>query len=206
MPNIQLKHLLRLAATLSIIILSNPSYTEPKNDLKRELDLSLFMLGNFLDESPEYAHLGLATDLNSKDAVGLEFITWKYSAPLGIPYGSNLGNPDEYYPGNIRDIGIGMTYKRVLVKGLFAKFHATPLLQTYTDLEGNRLQQGFQLFTVARLGYRWTLARDRIYIEPSFAATSWPIRTNVPASFKTLDNQWPDYFLFEPGLNIGFRF
>lgn len=197
---------LMVLASLPLLNLINPVHAEWEDDVVCEIDLSLFMLGNFLEDSPEYAHLGFAVELDSKNAIGLEFITWKYTAPLGIPYGPSLGDADENYPGYVRDVGLGLTYKRYITKGLFTKFHATPLLQTYTDADGDRIQQGFQLFVAARVGYRWTFANERFYVEPSIAATSWPIRTNVPDEFAEADDKWPGYFLFEPGLNVGFRF
>ena len=47
---------------------------------------------------------------------------------------------------------------------------------------------------------------DRLFLEPSVAFNFWPVSTNVPAAFEEQDDRWPSYFLFEPGLNVGFTF
>jgi len=191
-----------LVLVISLFICAVVNAAEPKY----QLNASLFMLANLTDDSPEYGHLDLGFSLGERRYLGVEFITWTYSAPLGIPYGDDMGNPDEDYPGSARGLGAGITYQQFFGTSWFAKVHATPLLQTYTDLDGQYLQQGFQLFVAARAGYRWTWFNDKIFLEPSIAVTSWPINTNLPTSFLVQEDKWSNYFLFEPGLNIGFRF
>ncbi len=171
-----------------------------------QANTSAFALANFTDDSPQYLQLELSRRLGSKDYIGVEFITWRYPAPLGIPYGPSFGDPAEDYPGTVRDIGVGLTWQHFYRKGFFTKVHAMPMMQRYSDTENNHLQTGWQLFSTARVGYHFSWADDRFFIEPSVAATSWPIRTNVPETFAALDAKWPGYFLFEPGLNIGMRF
>ena len=48
--------------------------------------------------------------------------------------------------------------------------------------------------------------KEELFIEPSVAFTHWPINTNMPESFAKLEERWPNYFLFEPGLHIGYNF
>ncbi len=57
-----------------------------------------------------------------------------------------------------------------------------------------------------RLGYHLELFKKRFYVEPFVAFNYWPINTNLPESFAKMENKWPDYFLFEPGLNFGIKF
>ncbi len=47
---------------------------------------------------------------------------------------------------------------------------------------------------------------DHWFVEPSVAATAWPLNTNVPPAFAPADKEWNRYFLFEPGLHFGRRF
>lgn len=61
----------------------------------------------------------------------------------------------------------------------------------------------FQLFTTLRAGYQLNMFGNRWFIEPSVAATAWPINTNVPADFAALDRKWNGYFLFEPAYTSG---
>nr|MBA2556074.1 hypothetical protein [Chloroflexota bacterium] len=126
--------------------------------------------------------------------------------PLGIPFGPSYGSAAEGYPGSVREYGVGVAYQRFLWKGLYSAAHALPLVQEYRDTEGERIQRGFQLFLTARAGYRVGLFKDRYFLEPSIAATHWPINTNVPDSFAALESRWPNHFLLEPGLHFGVRF
>ncbi|MEP4545553.1 MAG: hypothetical protein ABJ000_05180 [Saccharospirillum sp.] len=201
---------LSLATYVTIVLISAALVclqpTAIAKGFDNEVNISLFTLANFTDDSPEYGHLELSRKLNDHQYLGLEFITWTYEAPLGIPYGDSFGDTSENYPGRVRDLGIGLTFKHFFTHRLFVKLHATPLVQFYTDEAGELIQQGFQLFTAARLGYNWSWSQDRFFIEPSIAATSWPVRTHVPDAFEARDDQWPRYFLFEPGLNLGVRF
>ncbi|MEX2591730.1 MAG: hypothetical protein WD426_03075 [Anditalea sp.] len=79
-------------------------------------------------------------------------------------------------------------------------------LQKYVDKDNLKIQNGYQLFMTYRLGYHFELLKNRLFIEPSVAITHWPINTNVPESFAKLESQWPNYFLFEPGLHFGIKF
>ncbi|MDQ3388515.1 MAG: hypothetical protein M3483_03320 [Gemmatimonadota bacterium] len=167
---------------------------------------SLFVLGNLLPEPPDFFQLNYGYRLTPRDALSVEVITWKYHAPLGIPYGPSYESPDERYAGSVREFGIGLAYQRLLWKGLYSSAHALPLVQRYSNEEGERIQNGFQLFLTARLGYQVSLFSGRWFLEPSVAATAWPINTNVPDAFAAAESKWPRYFLFEPGLHFGRRF
>ncbi len=57
-----------------------------------------------------------------------------------------------------------------------------------------------------RFGYHLDFYSKRFFIDPSIAITNWPINTNVPKSFAAIEKKWPNYFLFEPGLHVGFNF
>lgn len=164
------------------------------------------MLANALPDPPAFYQLTYGYRLSRTDAVSLEAITWRYTAPLGIPYGSSKDAPEEEYPGSVRSFGVGVAYQHLIWRGFYTSVHALPLLQRYADEEGKHLQSGFQLFTTLRAGYQLQFRSDRWFLEPSVAATAWPINTNVPESFAARDRKWNKYFLFEPGLHFGWRF
>lgn len=167
---------------------------------------SAFLLGNFSKPSPSFFQLNYGYRLTRRSLISLEAITWKYQEPLGIPYGPSKFTEAEEYPGEVRSIGVGVAYQQLLWRGLYVAGHALPLHQRYTDRNGAKLGNGFQLFTTLRAGYQVNVRRERWFIEPSIAATAWPINTNVPAAFAALDRKWNRYFLFEPGLHFGIRF
>ena len=169
---------------------------------------SAFILINLVPDQqnpPGFFQLNFGYWFTQKDVISVEAITWKYNAPLGIPYGDSFDNPDESYPGYVRSFGIGMAYQRYLWKKMYVAGHALPLLQQYNH-ENDKAMNGFQLFLTLRLGYHISLFKDHFFIEPSVAFTHWPVNTNVPDDFAQKESQWPDYFLFEPGLHCGFKF
>ncbi|MDZ7719898.1 MAG: hypothetical protein U5K72_13860 [Balneolaceae bacterium] len=169
---------------------------------------SAFVLVNAIPDQanpPNFYQLNVGYWLTPKDVISVEAITWKYHAPLGIPFGPNYGSSDESYTGHIREFGLGIAYQRFILKGFYSGTHATPMLQIYVNSENEKIQNGFQLFLTQRFGYHFKI-KNRFFIEPSIAFTHWPINTNVPESFREVENKWPNYFLFEPGLHFGVKF
>jgi len=166
------------------------------------------MLYNFVDtpEPPSFYQLNFGYRITAKDILIVEAITWKYYAPLGIPYGPSYGDSSVNFPGYVRDFGVGLAYQRFFWKGLYSTLHVTPFVQQYFNPDKEKIQTGFQLFTTLRLGYHIKLFKNRLFVEPSAACTYWPINTNMPDSFAVQENIWPNYFLFEPGLHVGFNF
>jgi hypothetical protein len=170
---------------------------------------SLFMLGNFIPDDPnppDFVQLNFGYRITPKNVVSLEAKTWKYAWPLGIPYGESRTDPEEKYPGDVRSFGIGLVYQYFFWKGAYASIDAMNTLQQYTDEDNKHIQNGYQLFMTYRLGYHFQFFNNRFFLEPSVSITHWPINTNVPGSFAILEDKWPNYFLFEPGLHFGVKF
>jgi hypothetical protein len=156
--------------------------------------------------APDFGQLNFGYRISPKDVISLEAKTWKYAWPLGIPWGDSKTAPEEKYPGYAREFGIGIVYQRFLWKGAFASIDAGNMLVKYMDENNKHIQNGYTLFMTYRLGYHLQFFKNRFFIEPSLSLTHWPIRTNVPESFATLENKWANYFLPEPGLHFGFKF
>jgi hypothetical protein len=167
---------------------------------------SLFMLANFSQNPPDFYQLNFGYRLTPKDVVSIEAITWTYKAPLGIPYGPSYTAEGENYPGSVKSVGLALAYQRFLWKNFYTAVHAASFLQTYRNAQKEKIQNGYQLFCTFRLGYHLPLFKNRFFIEPNIAATTWPVNTNMPESFKKMENKWPKYFLFEPGLHFGMKF
>ena len=167
---------------------------------------SAFVLGNLAPDPPSFYQLNFGYRITPKDVLSIEAITWRYDAPLGIPYGPSFDAKSEKYPGSIREYGIGLVYQRFLWKNLYTSLQTIPFTRIYRDESDNFIQRGFQLFMTFRLGYHIQLFKNRFFIEPSVAATCWPVSTNVPEGFAEKDSKWPNYFLFEPGMHVGVKF
>ncbi|WP_367388083.1 hypothetical protein [Lewinella sp. LCG006] len=174
---------------------------------KHFIGSTLFVLATpILSPSPEYFQLNFGCVLSPKDVVSIEAITWAYRGPLGRPYGPDYENENSNFPGKVKALGLGLAYKRFLWKGVYGQVHATAFRQNFLDEQGDKIQSGFQLFNTLRFGYHFRLFKNRLFLEPSIAATSWPINTNLPDSFQVEEDKWNKYFLFEPGLHFGVNF
>jgi hypothetical protein len=174
-----------------------------KQDINRRHSIgsSLFLLGNFLPGDPVYyGQLNYGYQLTRRDFILVEAKTWTYYEPLGT-YGSS----EEFYPGKVRAYGVGLGYQRFLWKNAYTSVVATPFLQQFYDTDNKEIQKGFQLYLVASLGYRFEFFKKRLFVEPAFALTYWPVNTNLPASFAEIESGKPKY-KFEPRANFGFRF
>ena len=147
-------------------------------------------------------HVGY--QLTPKDKIGIKVATWKMFAPMGMPILEQIKKDEKnFYPGRLRESGIGVTYQRILWKGLFATVEILPQLKTYLDQNNNEIGNGFKLYTTYHLGYHIPLFKNRMYIEPQIHCNYWPIDTNTPQSFKEYDDKGNNYILFEPNVYIG---
>lgn len=145
--------------------------------------------------------------LTPKDKIGIKVATWKLFAPMGIPlWDPHLMKESEFYPGRLRENGLGITYQRMIWKGLFTTVEILPQLKTYLDENDKKIGNGFKLYTSYHLGYHISLFKNRMFIEPQIHCQYWPIDTNIPQGFKEKESKWNNYFLFEPNLYIGFKF
>lgn len=164
------------------------------------------LLTPILDPSPEFYQLNYGYRFTEKDELSLELITWRYDGPLGRQYGPNYEKPETSYAGDVKAVGAGLAYKRLLWKGLYTQLHSVAFRQRYRNEEQQKIQDGFMLFNTLRLGYHFKVFKGRWFIAPSVAATYWPINTNLPASFQQEEDKWSSFFLAEPGLIVGFTF
>jgi hypothetical protein len=145
--------------------------------------------------------------LTPKDKIGIKVATWKMFAPMGMPMKEQLKfNESNFYPGRLRENGLGVTYQRILWKGLFTTVEILPQLKTYLDENDKKIGNGFKLFTSYHLGYHISFFKNRLFIEPQIHCQYWPIDTNIPQGFKEIESKWNNYFLFEPNLYVGVNF
>ena len=199
--------MMRMSAIAAVALLSVSNLAKADERPRYFISSTPFMLANLLPKPPHFAQLNFGARLTARDTLIVEAITWRYPAPLGIPYWNPLfENSNAEFPGFARDIGVGLAYQRFWWKGLYTTVHATPFVQTYHRRSGALIQTGFQLFVVARVGWHFDLFDQRLFIEPSMAATSWPINTNLPPGFQAEEDKWPKVFFPEPGLHIGVQF
>lgn len=170
---------------------------------------TLFMLGNLSTVNrPDFVQFNYGYRITGRDVVSIELKTWKYAFPLGINAFSNdaYGDPDEEFPGFIREYGFALAYQRFLWKGLYAGVHVMNAWQSFVNEDGNKIDNGFQIFNTYRVGYHIKLFKDRFFIQPSIAVTHRPYHTKMPDGFRQQDDKWSKFLFGEPGLHFGFNF
>lgn len=169
---------------------------------------TLFMLANLIPDNnpPEMAYVNVGYRLTGRDVVSLEFKTWKYAWPIGIPYGKHFEAEGEGFPGSIREYGVSLNYQRFLWNRVFVQADVMPAFQTFLNEDGSKLDSGFQIFNTYSIGYHLKLLKDRMFFQPSIAVTHRPYQSSMPPSFKQVDDRWSRFFYGQPGLHFGVNF
>lgn len=184
-------------------------YTQQDSTYKKFfIGSSLFMLSNLFpdDNAPDFAQLNFGYRINHKNAVSIEIKTWKYAWSLGIPYGEKFEAPEEKFPGCIREYGFAFAYQHFWWKGFYTGVDVMSAFQTFFNNDGNKIDNGYQIFNTYRVGYHFKLLKDKFFIQPSIAITHRPYHSKMPDSFKRIDDKWSKFFVGEPGLHFGFNF
>jgi hypothetical protein len=167
---------------------------------------TLYLLGN-LDKTnnPEYIQLNVGYRITPNDVVSFEFKRSVYSWPIGIPFGPSFDAPGLNYPGHARILAPTLGYQRFWWNAVFTSVHALNAFETYYDENNNKIGNGFTLYLDFYLGYQFKFFKNSFFFQPAIGISYWPVRTNVPESFKLVEKKWPNYFI-QPGFNFGFNF
>ncbi|MGB6037528.1 MAG: hypothetical protein WBG42_14735 [Cryomorphaceae bacterium] len=161
--------------------------------------------------STQMVELHVKRNLDNKNIIGVKFATWRLFQPMGITWWDGvvdkIDSGTEYYDGYLRETGIGITYQRMLWKGLFASIEVLPQIQTYTDLDGNKIKNGFKVYNSYHLGYHVSIGKKkRFFVEPQVHINQWMFDNNSPEGFKEFDDKYGNVFLFEPNIYLGWKF
>lgn len=198
--------LLALAAPLAVT--HAQSSHEDSTQRKFFVGSTLFLLANAVPDNnpPQMVYLNAGYRVTRKDIVSLEFKTWKYGWPIGIPYGKSFEAEGEGFPGAIREIGVSLNYQRFAGQHWFAQVDVMPAFQSFLDERGKKFDNGFQIFNTYSIGYRLTVFKDRLFFDPSIAITHRPYQSRMPDAFKRVDDKWSRFFYGQPGLHFGYNF
>lgn len=168
---------------------------------------TLLLFGN-LDKTnnPEYIQLNAGYRITPRDVVQVRFKRSVYAWPIGLPFGSpSFDKAGENYPGHARILAPQIGYQRFWWKGIYTAVYVLNAFEKYMDENNKKIGNGFTLYTDFYLGYQFKFFKDRFFFEPAIGISYWPIRSNVPESFKAVEKKWPNYFV-QPGLDFGFKF
>jgi hypothetical protein len=168
---------------------------------------TLYLLGNFDKvNNPEYVQLNVGYRITPKDVVSFRFKRSIYSFPIGIPFGSaSFDAPGENYPGHARILAPTLGYQRFWWKGAYTSIQALNAFEKYLDKDKKKIGNGYTLYLDFYLGYQFKFFKNRFFFEPAIGCSYWPVRTNVPESFKSVERKWHNYFI-QPGFDFGFNF
>jgi len=169
---------------------------------------SLLMLGNLIPDdpnSPEYLQLNVGYRITPKDVVSFEFKRSIYAWPIGIPFGPSFDAPGLNYPGHARILAPTLGYQHFWWKGAYTSVHTLNAFEKYMDENKQKIGNGYTLYLNFHLGYQFKLFKNRFFFEPAIGCSYWPVRANVPESFKLVEEKWPNYFI-QPGLHFGYNF
>ncbi|GAA4806816.1 hypothetical protein [Litoribaculum gwangyangense] len=202
--------------TLSVFAQNNKKLvSDNAKEFKYRVSFPAIILGNIGKggerTNTQHIELHVKRELDSKNIVGVKFATWRLFQPMGIQWRDGLldkiDSETEFYPGYLHETGVGISYQRMLWKGLFATVEVLPLYKTYKDLNNKKITNGFKLYNSYHLGYHFAFGKKKqFFIEPQFHCNVWHFDSKTPQAFKELDKKWKNYFLFEPNLYIGFKF
>jgi len=167
---------------------------------------TLYLLGN-LDKTnnPEYIQLNAGYRITPIDVVIFEFKRSIYAWPIGIPFGPSFDGPGLNYPGRARILAPTIGYQRFWWKGVYTSVKALNAFEKYMDKDNKKIGNGYTLYLDFYLGCQFKFFKDRFFFAPAIGCSYWPIRTNVPQSFKAVEQKWPNYFI-QPGFDFGFNF
>jgi len=181
-----------------------------KANYKYSLYTTYLSLTNFGKPATNTHHyeIQFGYQLTQKDRIGIKVATWKLFAPMGIPiWDDQFLDKEAFYPGRLKEAGIGITYQRKLWKGLFAAVEFLPLRTKYISEEKNIISKGFKQYNSYHVGYQIPIfKKGRFFISPQLHVNHWIINTNVPEAFRTEEAKWNNFFLIEPNIYIGIKF
>lgn len=194
---------LMLANTLQV----KAQYAKTDNTFKRWfVGSTLYLLGNFdKTNNPEYVQLNVGYRITPKDVVSFRFKRSIYSWPIGIPFGPSFDAPGLNYPGHARILAPTLGYQRFWWKGVYTSVQALNAFEKYMDANNKKIGNGYTLYLDFYLGYQFKFFKNRFFFEPAIGCSYWPVRTNIPESFKSVEKKWPNYFI-QPGFDFGFNF
>lgn len=210
--------ILLLSSTLSAFAQTDPSAvkeTEVANEYRISMPYFVpegLIVDSWNDRtSTRHLELHIKRNLDNKNIIGVKLAYWRLFQPMGITWWDGLldklETESEFYPGHVREMGIGISYQRMLWKGLFATVEVLPQFQTYTDLEGQKIGNDFKLYTSYHLGYHIAFGKKKhFFVEPQINCMYWMFDNNAPDGFKELDDKWRNYFLLEPQIYLGWKF
>jgi hypothetical protein len=183
--------------------------TKPDSPYKKWfIGSSLLLLGNLIPDDPnppEYVQLNVGYWATPKDVVSFRFKRSIYTWPIGIPFGPSFDAPGLNYPGHARILAPTLGYQHFWWKGVYTSVYALNAFEKYMDEHNKKKGNGYTLYLDFYLGYQFNFFKNRFFFEPALGISYWPVRTNVPESFKGVEQKWPNYFI-QPGLDFGFRF
>ena len=196
-----------LAFVLASSLLVNAQNTKKDSTYKKWfIGSTLLLLGNLAKtNNPEYIQLNAGYRITPNDVVQFRFKRSVYSWPIGLPFGPDFAGPGLNYPGHARILAPQIGYQRFWWKGVYTSLYALNAFEKYMDENNKKIGNGYTLYLDFYLGYQFKFFKNRFFFEPAIGCSYWPVRTNVPESFKKVEKNGRTT-LFNLGLILGLIF
>jgi hypothetical protein len=123
------------------------------------VETSVWMIANLLPAPPDFYQLCFGYQLDEKNTLFLNGITWKYWAPLAIPmWDPKFESADENYPGYVRAFGLGVGYQRFIWKGFLQPCMPFLSYKTFIRTPMNKFNPDSSYICRLNLGIRLTFS------------------------------------------------
>ena len=185
--------------------LADSTYTNYENlrDQSRGyIGTSLFILTSLIPgDNTFFYEIDYGHRLNEKSDLLIGLDVYQYATPMSSPWTDTTT-----YNGHVLSYGIILGYQRYVWKKLYLLPMANLLKLDYFDENKTKVGSGFMLLCTGRVGYHidFSAFKQSWYFEIGGEYNFWPVNTNVPEDFKTLDDQYGNS-VFSPALNIGLQ-
>ena len=143
--------------------------------------------------------------ITPKDIIHFRFKRSVYDWPLGTPWEKIFDGTEDIYPGHARILAPTLGYQRFWWEGVYTSVYALNAFEKYMDENNKTIGNGYTLSLDFYVGYHFTFFNNLFFFEPAIGLSYWPLRTNVPQSFTSVEKHWPNYFI-QPGFDFGFNF
>ena len=182
---------------------SNTNDENPRDHSRGYIGTSLFILTSLIpDDNTFFYEIDYGHRLNEKSDLLIGLDVYQYTTPMSSPWTDTTT-----YDGYVLSYGIIVGYQRYVWKKLYLLPMANLLKLDYFDEDRSKVGSGMMLLCTGRVGYHidFKTFGQPFYLEPGCEYNFWPINTNVPADFKTLDDKYGNS-VFSPAINIGWMF
>jgi hypothetical protein len=178
---------------------------DDRSSRKRRLEHSQLLTGNFdtVSNSP-VVQVNVAFSNNPDEVVHFRLLRFVYSWPITIPFGSSSFDVSgANYSGHVCIHAPVTGYQESWWNWCCTSLYVLTAVENYLDAGRKLIGNAYVVYPDVYLNDQIQQFKHRYFSEPSIGCSDWSVRTNVPESFQSIEQQGKNYFL-QPGLAFDF--